>query len=326
MTSARSRLASSGGHLDVVICLDRSGSMGYGHEQSKLSEAKRLTMELARELLPDDRVGVVSFDSIAGVAVPLTLVSELRNLEASIAKISERGNTCLAEGVKAAAEAFDLKAANTKRLIMLSDGRANLSLDGSGGFEGSTSLERELRETCIPLKLMGICVVAATLGTDAFTMPLKALTDATRGNLILDGRENAARLVEALRSEAMSLTVSIKPPTLERRGLEVAGFPSELPAGQPTWTLESVNEHVAIVSEEAAAKYASAASAVVSNPANQRFAKVALLSIESEALKSYRERLPKTTAKIRSGETILLDKSYRSELELEKEDVVDLKI
>ena len=80
------------------------------------------------------------------------------------------------------------------------------------------------------------------------------------------------------------------------------------------------------MSEDTATAYASATDAIIPNPANQRFAKVALMSVENEALKGYRERLPKTTSRVKSGEIILLDKSYRLELELKKEDVIDLKI
>jgi oligoendopeptidase F len=105
--------------------------------------------------------------------------------------------------------------------------------------------------------------------------------------------------------------------------MEVASFPSELPAGQPTWSLESIYEHVAIASEEIASAYSSIGEALIINSSNQRFAKTALMSIETEVLKNYRERLPKTTKRVRLGETILLDKSYRLELELEELELLE---
>jgi len=117
-------MATKGEHLDLVICFDRSGSMSYGRKKAKLSESKQLFAELVESLLPEDKIAIVAFDSIANVVFPLTDVSELRNLEAFLGRISERGNTCLSEGVKMSVEAFDLKAASARCIIILSDGRA----------------------------------------------------------------------------------------------------------------------------------------------------------------------------------------------------------
>lgn len=324
MTGARQNLTPKAKALDLVICVDRSRSMGYGHKQTKLNEAKHLAFELTRSLSPDDRVAIVTFDSIANIHLPLTAVSQLKNFEATLDQISERGNTCLIRGLKASREAFNLEAARNRRLIILSDGRTNLPFGGHGGFEGSASLERELKEEYTSLEQAGIETIAIAIGTDAFIMPLKTITDAMRGRLILDGLGNIQRLAGAIHSDAMSLPLAVKTPLLEKRGLEVAAMPSEFPTGPTTWSLESLNEHVAVVSEEIASACPTIG-VLVSNPSNQRFARVALASIEDDTLKSYHEHLPKTAEKVRSGETILLDKSYRLELELDKDDVVDLK-
>lgn len=325
MTSVRSNPVLSSKPLDLVICIDRSESMGYGREQSKLAMAKHLTGEIVKSLSADDGVALVTFDNTANISLPLTSISQLKNFEATLTSISERGNTCLTSGLKTSREAFG-SATRTKRAIILSDGRANLSFDGSGGFEGSTSLELELKEDSINLERIGVKAIAVAIGTDAFTMPLKVIADATKGRLILHRLENIQELVTAIRSDTISLPLPIKSPLLEKNEMEVASFPSELPAGQPTWSLESLYEHVAVVSEEIASTYSTIGEALIYNPSNQRFAKTALMSIENDILKNYRERLPKTTKRVRSGEVILLDKSYRLELELEKDSLIDLKI
>jgi len=326
MTSIGPTSVLSGKHLDLVICIDRSESMGYGRRQSKLSKAKHLTTELVTNLSSEDRVAVVTFDSTAEIYFPLAPISHLKTFETSLEQISERGNTCLVRGIRASRDAFDLKAMRARCIIILSDGRANLSFDGYGGFEGSVSLEKELKEASIDFKSLGISAIAIAIGTDAFIMPLKAITDTAKGHLIFNDPGNIQGLVKAIRSDTTSFPLFIKTQILEKRNMEVAFIPSELPAGQPTWSLESLTEHVAIVSGEIASTYSTVGEALVSNPSNQRLAKVALLSIEDDALKSYRERLPKTTMRVRSGEVILLDKSYRLELELDKDDAVDLKI
>ncbi len=311
--------------LDLVFCVDRSASMSYGREQSKLAIAKQLVKELVKNLSVEDKVALVTFDSTSNISFPLTSISQLKNFEAILTAISERGNTCLASGLKTSMEAFE-SATRTKRAIILSDGRDNLSFDGSGGFEGSISLELELKECGITLDGMGVKAVAVAIGTDAFPMPLKVVADASGGCLILRGLRDVHELVTALRSDTISLPRPIKSPLLEKSEMEIASFPSELPASQPTWSLESLYEHVAVVSEEMASTCSTVGEALICNRSNQRFAKTALMSIEKGILKNYRERLPKTTKRIRSGEVILLDKSYRLELDLEKESVVDLRI
>jgi len=173
---------------------------------------------------------------------------------------------------------------------------------------------------------MGVKAVAVAIGTDAFPMPLKVVADASGGCLILRGLRDVHELVTALRSDTISLPRPIKSPLLEKSEMEIASFPSELPASQPTWSLESLYEHVAVVSEEMASTCSTVGEALICNRSNQRFAKTALMSIEKGMLKNYRERMPKTTKRIRLGEVVLLDKSYRLELDLEKESVVDLKI
>jgi hypothetical protein len=299
--------------------------MGYGLEKAKLSEARHLTMELVKCLSLEDRVAIIAFDNVASMCFPLTRILNLEKFDAILDRISERGNTCLVSGIKASKEAFDLEENRVKRIIILSDGRVNLSLDGNGGFEGSTSIEKELTESCVELKRLGISVVAIPIGADAFIMPLKVITDATGGCLILNALKDFVQLLNTLRSGIMQLPLSFKQPLLERR-LEFASIPGELPAGQPTWSLESLNMHVAVVSEEMSLACASASQAVVSNPTNQRFARVSLISIEGDIFKGYHERLPKTAGRVRSGDLILLDKSYRLELGLDKGAIIDLMI
>ena len=326
MTGNRSTLLLRKRPLDLVVCIDRSESMGYGRRQSKLGVAKQLSTEVVRSLFPVDRVAVVTFDNVSEVILPLTPISQVETIEATIDKVSERGNTCLVRGIRASRDAFDLRSTRNKNIIVLSDGRTNLSFDGSGGFEGSTSLEKEVKEACIDFQSLGISPIAIAIGTDAFIMPLKVITDTAKGQLIPNTPVNVQGLFEAIRTSTGSLRLPITMPVVEKKGLEVHGIPSELPAGQPTWSLESHAEHVAIVSDGIASSYSTVEGAFVSNPSNQRFAKVALASVEDDTFEAYRKRRAKTTEKVRSGRAILLDKSYRLELELSDEERVDLKM
>jgi len=60
------------------------------------------------------------------------------------------------------------------------------------------------------------------------------------------------------------------------------------------------------------------------NPENGREARTALISIVSKGLTDYKHRRPKTAAAVNSGEAILLDKSYRDYLGLDKGAIVEL--
>jgi len=108
--------------------------------------------------------------------------------------------------------------------------------------------------------------------------------------------------------------------------LKVHSAPTELPSAQPTWTKESQSTHVSVVSQSLYEPYRSHCRTFLVNPVNGREARTALISIEAEVLSGYRERLSKTTSRVRAGEAMLIDRSYRDYLALGKNSLVRLVI
>ena len=132
-------------HVDMVIVLDRSGSMGG----TKISDAKIAALNLLSNLTSGDRFGLVTYSD--GVQRRSNLVkvtpANRRRLESIIRSISAGGATNLGAGLQ---EGIDLllsarKTGNMRRVILISDGLANRGVTDSAslGNMASISVENE---------------------------------------------------------------------------------------------------------------------------------------------------------------------------------------
>lgn len=114
--------------VDVVLVIDRSGSMAG----EKLQSAKLAAHRLVGLLRPGDRVGVVSYAS--DVIVPVGLVepgaggSAAAMVRVAIDSLSAEGSTFLDGGLSRAAELLGSAAATgrAQRIVLISDGEANV--------------------------------------------------------------------------------------------------------------------------------------------------------------------------------------------------------
>lgn len=118
----------SGGRmpLNLSLVIDRSGSM----DGEPLEMAKAALVAALRQLRPEDRVSVVSFDDEVTVEVPSTLALDPEALIAQVRRITSGGSTALYDGWMAGATqvATHLNAQGLNRVILLSDGQANHGL------------------------------------------------------------------------------------------------------------------------------------------------------------------------------------------------------
>ncbi len=113
--------------LDVVVVLDRSGSMAGEPLASVLSA----TAHLLRLAGPDDRLGVVAFDDTVQMVVPLTNT----DVDAAVQRVNAihaGGSTNLSGGWLKALEMLTMQPRPDalRRIILLTDGHANAGLTG----------------------------------------------------------------------------------------------------------------------------------------------------------------------------------------------------
>jgi Mg-chelatase subunit ChlD len=128
---------------DVVICVDTSGSMGFGQ---KLTWARLAAAGLAKSALArGDRVAVVAFNDYGQTVLPLT-EGDCGPLLDGIAGLSAGGNTNIGDGLRAG-RGLLLKSPgrNRKYMILITDGRAS-AVSEAAASELGTGKERDLTE------------------------------------------------------------------------------------------------------------------------------------------------------------------------------------
>lgn len=113
---------------DLVVVLDRSGSMAA---ENRLPYAKEAVRSLLQRLQADDRFALVTFDSTAAVHTALTPVTDaLRaQLMRRVDSIQPGSSTNISDGLLKAQALFHGPAgARSRKVILLSDGEANMGL------------------------------------------------------------------------------------------------------------------------------------------------------------------------------------------------------
>ncbi len=127
-------------HVDMVIVLDRSGSMNG----KKLDDAKKAALNLVSILSPSDRFALVTYSNTAVRLSDLAYVtpSTRKRLRAVISGISAGGGTNLGQGLT---EGINLlagsdKTGNIGRVILISDGLANQGITNPNALGNMASM------------------------------------------------------------------------------------------------------------------------------------------------------------------------------------------
>ena len=132
-------------HVDMVIVIDRSGSM----QGKKIRDAEDAALKLLSSLSVDDRLGIVTYsDGVKRCSSLVRVTSANRErLESIIRSISAGGATNLEAGLQ---EGIDVllsarKIGNGRKVILISDGLANRGITNlnSLGDMAAISVEKE---------------------------------------------------------------------------------------------------------------------------------------------------------------------------------------
>jgi Ca-activated chloride channel family protein len=157
---------------DIILVVDVSGSM---EDNGKLDQAKAGLGTFLQRILPEDRVGLVTFSSSAQVDVdPAPLGQDRVQLDDAIQAMRPTGKTAIYDGLMAGKAALDKLPASEngeeriKAIVLLTDGEENAS---STSFD---QLKQEFNET-------GISIFPVAYGSssdqDAATKTLQSIVD-----------------------------------------------------------------------------------------------------------------------------------------------------
>lgn len=207
---------------DVVIILDRSGSMA----NEKIEHARAAVRELIQQLTTDDRFALVTYSDDAAVVIPLSPVNDRTRSAwlAQVARLQTDGGTNMSRGLDVG---LDLIAGTridgrTPHVVLISDGLAN---QGDASHEGLVRRARRAAQGEFMLSSVGV-------GLDFNEFLMNGLADAGTGNYyyLRDATELSsvfAREFDAARSTvAAGLAVQIDPAT-GVRVIDAAGYPLE---------------------------------------------------------------------------------------------------
>jgi Mg-chelatase subunit ChlD len=112
--------------LALALVIDRSGSMADSQGGvSKLNLAKEAVYQATLGLERSDQLGVVAFDDLATVILPMQPLPDILALEDALGWISDGGGTNIRSGVEEAAALLGTVEARVKHVILLTDGLAD---------------------------------------------------------------------------------------------------------------------------------------------------------------------------------------------------------
>jgi len=112
-------------HADLVVVLDRSGSM----QGRKIDDARQAVLQLMDRLSDDDRLALITYSDGVETVSPLVSMgdSRRRQLGAAVRRITAGGGTNLGGGLQRGIHTLMHTVADgrQRRILLISDGRAN---------------------------------------------------------------------------------------------------------------------------------------------------------------------------------------------------------
>jgi Ca-activated chloride channel family protein len=211
---------------DLVVVLDRSGSMSG----EKIEQARAAVRELTGQLGPEDRFALVTYANTATLAIPLAPAGAqaLSGWLATLASITPDGGTNISGGLDLAMDLVERSrgAGRAARAILISDGLAN---QGDDSTEGLVRRAGRAAHGEYVLSTVGV-------GADFNEYLMTALADAGTGNYYyLRGGADLgsvfAREFDAARTTVASALAIDVAPADGVRVVDAGGYPLEQTGG-----------------------------------------------------------------------------------------------
>ncbi len=215
-----------GRHVDMVIVLDRSGSM----KGRKIEDARQAVLTLIRNLSPKNRFALITYSDGVRKHTGLLYVTPTNRhrLIAAINSVQAGGSTNLGAGLQAGINLLlsTEPNGNAKRVILISDGLANRGITDPGALGNIASLAVEKE----------FVVSTAGVGFDFNEHLMTSIADKGTGNYYyLENPQAFAEVFQKefyLSSTAVATSLSVHVPVQSGVVLiDASGYPVQLQNG-----------------------------------------------------------------------------------------------
>lgn len=171
---------------DILLVVDTSGSM----EGDKLTMVKAGIETFLARILPEDRVGLVTFDSTARLAVPMAPLNDNRiALQTAVQEMRAAGRTAMFDALALGKQVLDelppVEDDRIRAIVLLSDGADNSS---------RASLD-EIRNL---FDESGISIFPVAYGSDADRQVLDSIAELARTIVVVGDTGDIAQIFENL--------------------------------------------------------------------------------------------------------------------------------
>ncbi|WP_298821798.1 VWA domain-containing protein [Chloroflexus sp.] len=171
---------------DILLVVDTSGSM----EGDKLAMVKAGIETFLMRIMPEDRVGMITFDSTARLVVPMAPLSDNRiDLQVAVQEMRAVGRTALFDALALGKQTLDelppLEEDRIRAIVLLSDGADNQS-------------RLSLAEVRNLFEESGISIFPVAYGSDADRQVLDAIAEFARTIVVVGDTGDIAQIFENL--------------------------------------------------------------------------------------------------------------------------------